>query len=219
MAAFYLGAHIANMPNSSPNINFSQLNLDLSTLNAFEQLLNDIEQRVTEDPLKAVTFLYELRQDIVQLKNQKGKSDTDMIHVGVSELKQSFNAHYTIVKAQNFQSASFHLLIFYAVECGLKSIWLKRNNLRSTEQIRDQTLLTKDGHNFGVWIRKLGISAAALKNNKIPGFHLARGGSNWDAGKAHQAWRYGAKMEPQNEKILVEWLENLCSWIKENINK
>lgn len=74
------------MPNSSPNINFSQLGLDLSTLNAFEQLLNDIEQRITDDPLKAVTFLYELRQDIVQLKNQKSKSDTDMIHVGVSEL-------------------------------------------------------------------------------------------------------------------------------------
>jgi hypothetical protein len=82
-----------------------------------------------------------------------------MIHVGRSELRQSFHAHLNFVMAQSNQNSSCYLLLFYAVECGLKSIWLKKNNLTGTDRIQDQTLLTKDGHNFAIWIKELRISS------------------------------------------------------------
>ncbi|MBW4616907.1 MAG: hypothetical protein KME21_27420 [Desmonostoc vinosum HA7617-LM4] len=206
------------MPDSLANLDLSPLNLDLTTLKAIEQLLNHIELLINEEPENAVTFLYKIKQEIVQLKGQTGKLGTDIIHLGVSELRQSFHAHLGSDQIQDNKSPSSHLLIFYAVECGLKSIWLKRNKLNSTAKIQDQSVLTKDGHNITVWLKKLGISAQSLGSNKIPGFRLERGGSSWDVGKAHQAWRYGVRMEFQDEKVLVEWLDSLCNWIKNNIS-
>lgn len=204
------------MSDSLANLDLSGLNLDLATLKEIERILNQIELLINDKPETTVTFLYKLKNEIVQLKGQKSKPDTNMIHVGPSELRQSFHAHVQVVQAQSNKSGSSHLLMFYAAECGLKSIWLRRNNLTGTDRIQDQTLLTKDGHNFAIWIKKLRIPPTI--GDKIPDFRLARGGSSWDVGKAHQAWRYGVRMNSQDEKAVVEWLENLCSWIKENIN-
>ncbi|MGI2904820.1 hypothetical protein [Tolypothrix sp. VBCCA 56010] len=207
------------MPDSAANIDLSALNLDQTTLKTIEQLLNDIEFLINKKPQDAIKLLYKLKSEIVQLKTQKSKPDTNIIHVGISELRQSFHAHWGLVQAQTNKNACSYLLLFYAVECGLKKIWLQKNRLNSTAKIQDQSLLTKDGHNLAVWIKKAGISAQSLGSATIPCFHLARGGSSWDAGKAHQAWRYGVRMKPEDEKVLVEWLDKLCSSIQENINR
>jgi len=76
-----------------------------------------------------------------------------MIHASESDLRHAFHKHHSAV--QETKAACSYLLLFYAVECGLKSIWLKRNNLTGTDRIRNPTLLSKDRHNFGVWIKEL----------------------------------------------------------------
>ncbi|NER96801.1 MAG: hypothetical protein F6J86_23630 [Symploca sp. SIO1B1] len=138
-----------------------------------------------------------------------------MISTGISQLRQAFNAH--LCASEQSQGMASNLLLFYAAECGIKSIWLRRNRLRTTDDISDQTLLSKDGHNLDRWRKELRISASQV--SEAPHFRLARDSSSLDVEKAHQAWRYGIRMNSQDEKDLVKWLENLCHWIKENIKR
>lgn len=54
---------------------------------------------------------------------------------------------------------------------------------------------------------------------KLPNFRLHKDSSSWEMSEAHQAWRYGIRVNPEDQKILVEWLGKVCLWIKENINR
>jgi hypothetical protein len=145
-----------------------------------------------------------------------------IIPAGVSELRQAFHTH--LGASSQTKGISSQLLLFYAAECGIKSIWLRRNKLKTINDIADQTLISQDGHNLDRWRKELKIPASqdnpASKVGRTPHFRLASGGSALDIEKAHQVWRYNIRMNPQDEKALVEWLESLCDyWIKENINR
>ena len=201
------------MPDSQPNLDFSKLNLDRPTLNAIEQLLNYME--VLIDPAQKpmdITYLYKLKNDLVQVKGQKTKLGSKMVSADVRGLKQAFNAHK--VASQETKGISSYLLLFYAAECGMKLAWLKRNKLRTTNDIADSTLLSPDGHNLNRWKKGLRISASI---GNAPAFSLAGGGADLEVAKAHQAWRYGIRMNADKEKELVEWLEKIYNWIKEEI--
>jgi len=201
------------MPDSQPNLDFSKLNLDRPTLNAIEQLLNYME--VLIDPAQKpmdITYLYKLKNDLVQVKGQKTKLGSKMVSADVRGLKQAFNAHK--VASQETKGISSYLLLFYAAECGMKSVWLKRNKLTTTNDIADSTLLSPDGHNLNRWKKGLRISASI---GNAPAFSLAGGGADLEVAKAHQAWRYGIRMNADQEKELVEWLEKIYNWIKEEI--
>ena len=138
-----------------------------------------------------------------------------MIHAGVSELRQAFHAHLGV--ARGYIGFSYHLLLFYAVECGLKWAYLKLQKLRRTDQIRDKTLLSQDGHNLGRWIKELRLPPRRA-GSKIQ-FRLASGDASWDVGQAHQAWRYGMHMHSDDEQALVAWLYSLCTWVSEEMTR
>ena len=196
-----------------PNINLSGVPPDPQSLKAFEQLLDYIESTIdpSQEPA-AIASLYKLKNEIIKLKSQRKPGD-GMIPAGVNELRQAFYAHKNAIR--DGKSICDRLLLFYAVECGLKSIWLKQNNLFTTNQIQ-KNLLSNYGHNLDKWAKELKISGTIIR--KTPNFRLARGGSSLDIEKAHQAWRYGIRMRSEDEKVVVEWLESVCDWIKENIN-
>lgn len=201
------------------NIDISVLSLDQPQLRAFEQLLNKIELLIKEDSVTAQTYIYKLNNEIIRLKNQKIRVNNGMIHASTHELKTAFQIHLGIIKAQANQNISSHLLRFYAVECGLKMIWLRRQGgLNGTDEIQDQTMLTKDGHNLARWVKELKLPATIIGNDKIPRFHI-KDGSIHDLKQSHQVWRYGIEMKPEDEKKLVEWLESVCTWIENNINE
>ncbi|MEX6779947.1 hypothetical protein [Limnospira fusiformis] len=163
---------------------------------------------IAKEP-KAIAYLSPLKTKIVKMQGSQ------KIQVGVSDLRQAFHTHFQ--SAEQIKHISAYLLLFYAVECGLKSIFLKRNQLRTTAQIPDPTLLSESGHNLDRWVKELKISASTI--SQTPNFHLAKGGSTLNIEKAHQVWRYGIKIKPEDEKVLVEWLNSISQWIKENINR
>lgn len=207
------------MSDSLPNIDLSGLGLDPSALNAIAGILNYTESLI--DPAEKpedIAFLYNLKNQIVLLKGEKSRIGNGRIDVGVSEFKHAFYVH--IEAAGKLEGISKYLLLFYAVECGLKAVWLKQTKTRTTARIRDaQTLVLfkQNGHNLRKWVKKLNISTT--KVGETPSFRLARGGSSLDIEKAHQSWRYGVAMNSRDERVLVEWLEKICDWIKENIKK
>jgi hypothetical protein len=167
-----------------------------------------------------------LKNDIAQLKVKRHKSGAGMVHASRNNLTQAFHRHHSAV--QLTRDTCSYLLLFYAVECGLKSIWLKRKNLTGTDRIQNQTLLSKDGHNFAVWIKEIRLPKSVVgalfdsKGNPLPvptpTFRLAGDKAHLNTDKAHQVWRYGIPVNSEDQKALVEWLEKVCTWIKENIN-
>ncbi|NEP82099.1 MAG: hypothetical protein F6K39_30520 [Okeania sp. SIO3B3] len=66
-----------------------------------------------------------------------------MIPAGLTNLRHAFYTHRQ--EARKISGISANLLLFYAAECGLKSIYLKQDKLLKTDQIQDQTLLSKAG--------------------------------------------------------------------------
>ena len=135
-----------------------------------------------------------------------------IIHSGKSELRRAFHAHrHAATKTSGIAS---YLLLFYAAECGLKSLYLNENNLTKTDRIQDQAMLSQYGHDLSTWVKQ--VNTYPNKIEPAPHFHI-EDGSNLDISKAHQAWRYGVKIKSQDEQNIVKWLENLCNWIKENI--
>ncbi len=138
--------------------------------------------------------------------------NSKIIHAGISELRRAFHAHRNA--ATKTSGIASYLLLFYAAECGLKSIYLDQNDLTKTDRIQDQAMLSKNGHDLRIWIKQ--VNTYPKKIEEAPHFRI-NDGSNLDISKAHQAWRYGVRIKEEDEQKLVKWLENLCNWIKENI--
>lgn len=200
------------------NLDLSELNLDPPTLKAIAQLLDYTESLI--DPSQeseAIASLYDLKNQIFQLKNQTGKTSSQKIAPNYKQLKHAFNTNRSA--SETISGTSSYLLLFYAVECGLKSVWLKRSQRHQKKsKTQDNSLLFKYGHRLDLWVKELRISSKEV--GTPANFYLDGDRSTiLDIGKVHQVWRYGIKIEAKDEQKLVEWLQNICNWIKENINR
>jgi hypothetical protein len=130
-----------------------------------------------------------------------------VIHVGFSELRLAFRRHEG--KALG-NSESELLLLFYAVECGMKAEYLTSNRLTSTAQITHRGV--QGTHNLAEIAKALRVPASV--SGACPGFKLRRGGGSYDISYAHEAWRYGVAMVPADQTAIVGWLRAMVQWIK-----
>jgi len=133
------------------------------------------------------------------------------------ELYKAFLKHHKIANLDS-RDQSYYLLKFYAIECGLKYAYLRKNRLESTSDISD-TQLIDEGHNLSLWAKRLRIPASICDSNKDFQFNLAesRKEERWPISAAHQAWRYGIKINPQDETKILEQLNRIKSWIDEGV--
>jgi hypothetical protein len=130
-----------------------------------------------------------------------------MVHANLGHLRKAFQRQRQPAIAQ---AQGRNLLLFYAVECGLKAAWLMRNRLRDTSEI--DASLTQRGHDLVFWTKKLYLPAEITNGNT--GFRLRSGGAKLDLGLAHQVWRYGVDVEPADEASLETWLNQVWQWAK-----
>lgn len=128
------------------------------------------------------------------------------IHAGFSDLRAS---HVRLsAAARNSQGSPAHLLLFYAAECGLKCAHLRRLNLRTTEQLGDVD------HDLSSLIKDLNLPKSVLGG--APTLHLSRRQNEFcHASSAHQAWRYGVRIDAADEASFVTWLQRICEVVKE----
>lgn len=136
-----------------------------------------------------------------------------MIHAGVSELRSAFNQHRSAVLAE---VRSKNLLLFYAAECGLKAAWLTRNRLRSTSQL-EPDLLARGGHDLMLWVERLKLPAMITKRSVR--FRLRRDNAAHEIALAHQAWRYGVELVATDQADVVAWLDDVCRWAREELQR
>ena len=136
-----------------------------------------------------------------------------MIPAGSRQLRRAFFQHAK--QAKKGSSPSDYLLLFYAVECGLKSIYIERApaRVRTVRDISNDQL--RRSHDLARWTLELRLPPAITRANTS--FRLRRDNSSWSIEYAHEAWRYGIAMLSADEQRLVRWLNLVLQWIEENI--
>jgi len=136
-----------------------------------------------------------------------------MIHANWNQLKRAYSTHSGVKIDQ--ESLSFYLLLFYAIEAGLKSIYLRENKLNTTQNIPDDKL--KRTHDLSIWVKELRFpaSVAGCKGH----FRLERDSTSWQVQHIHEAWRYHVNIEKTDQQEIVAWLKKLKETIKERIGQ
>ena len=109
------------------------------------------------------------------------------------------------------------LLLFYAVECGLKAVWLKANN----KNVLDATSIDTFKHDLSEIMRALGLgkqyflpSDIYLNSCTIEKKDYPRNGKI-DA--LHQAWRYGGSCTKPTDQQCEEKLQQIVQWIEKEL--
>jgi hypothetical protein len=106
------------------------------------------------------------------------------------------------------------LLLFYAVECGLKTVWLKRQN----RSLFDGEDINKTGHNLRQVLKELNVGAELLLPDNLQLMPVTRNGSqeprNGNISILHQAWRYGGICTTPTDNDCEHQLEQVLKWIQ-----
>jgi hypothetical protein len=109
-----------------------------------------------------------------------------------------------------------HMLLFYGVECGLKAAYLGKRGItgRGTQDLpqelrnHDLRRLVKELRIDGRRSRQL-LSCRRKHDNSLTVDHQ----------DLHQAWRYGATLDGDDEKEAVVGLNGLSEWCRKEHNR
>lgn len=139
-----------------------------------------------------------------------------MIHAKIHELKNTFTAHLFVYKLASPKRVSHRLLLFYAVECGLKVLMLKKIKGTTTEsfmkhrELKDR-LNGKNGHNIKYMLRFLGYGQFNLPNMRC------LNEANAMPSEYNQIWRYGIQIMKDQEDDIEKTLFEITEWIERRI--
>lgn len=122
-----------------------------------------------------------------------------------AELRESYEREVS----SNADSAA--LLLFYSAECGLKSVYMKRNNLRDTSMKTISAESARSyGHNLVRLVNSLCIPARSV--GRPPACIMARTNACIAVMALHEAWRYGEKVTDSVE--VCAWLNSITQWCR-----
>ena len=137
------------------------------------------------------------------------------LNVTRREFQDSYRRHYKLYQNTNVSDKSRRLVLFYSVECGLKSLIMKETGndtykeLESYCEISGKYNIT--GHDIKAMLKEVNPrNEFALKN-----ISLEKGGGSVPPMRSNELWRYGAAVadieeEEKAEKVLVK----IADWIK-----
>lgn len=115
---------------------------------------------------------------------------------------------------------SHRLLMVYAVECGLKAVWLRR-------QRRDLFVgqdIDRFGHDLNEILRELKpgrqfepLPSAVQLQPIAEGCPTRQRARNGGLDALHQAWRYGAHLTEPSDEVMEQHLERVATWISKEL--
>lgn len=132
------------------------------------------------------------------------------------ELKRAWRelSAIAIPAAGTMRNNPHRLLLFYAVECGLKAVWLKRQN----RSLFDREDIDKTRHNLRQVLKelKVGVELSLPENLQLQPVmqNGAQQPRNGDISILHQAWRYGGKCAAPTDNDCEHQLEQVLNWIQ-----
>mgnify|MGYP003204080650 CR=1 FL=1 len=140
------------------------------------------------------------------------------INVTRNEFRKSFQNHYTMyLNTKNGMPVrTRRLILFYAVECGLKSLILKKigkNTYYEMEAYYDSNGKKIRGHDLKEMTKEVGIEAAyPLKDIQL------KGDGTVLPQRYNELWRYGAAVQNEAEEEREEkTLLQIAKWIYQRI--
>ena len=145
----------------------------------------------------------------------KMSGSDDKIHAGFSQFKKAFSDHWK--NGSKGDDPSYYLLRFYSVECGLKSMYIDKEDKFHKMNSND---MPNHGHRLDWWLEELEISASEI--SPAPRFILNSSiniSSPREIHRSHEAWRYGVKMDQTKEKVLLEWFDKAEKYIKDYLQE
>lgn len=106
------------------------------------------------------------------------------------------------------------LLLFYAVECGLKAVWLKRQR----RTLLEGADIHQTGHDLQKLLENLKVGSTLLLPDS---FQLLSTRQNTASqprkgkfGDVHQAWRYGGRCQTPSDQDCEQQLLKILDWIR-----
>lgn len=137
---------------------------------------------------------------------------SNRINITRREFQDSYRRHFKMYKETSSNDRSRRLILFYSVECGLKSLLMKDLGNNTYEEFaeccgNEKKQLT--GHNISAMLKNLNPQ----NNYSLRNIRLKRGGCA-PPEKFNELWRYGAATEDENEEIKAEkTLAKIAEWI------
>ena len=128
-----------------------------------------------------------------------------MLDVSRRELQRAYRIHFNNYKALQeniLEMNSCLLLLFYAVECGLKAVWCKRHRVETTSSA---------GSTFESFRHDISLILGDLRSGITLTRTMEYKSGRINLEKFHECWRYGGKIN--NEETIQKELENVCFWI------
>lgn len=106
------------------------------------------------------------------------------------------------------------LLLFYAVECGLKAVWLKRQG----RTIFEGADIHRTGHDLQQLLKNLKVGSTLSLPESIQLPAASQGAASLPRkskfGDVHQAWRYGGKCQAPTDQDCEQQLLKVLAWIQ-----
>jgi hypothetical protein len=143
-----------------------------------------------------------------------------VIHFTNREMQRAWRDNYSGSSSAPHPKTNAHrLLLFYAVECGLKALIMKRQNASSTDLVPE---IYKLGHDLNKLLDHLraGGGLRLKQQYKICDLKKQNLSSqrNFDSSEINQIWRYGGQAsETFFDKDIEESLSKIADWIKKQI--
>lgn len=119
-----------------------------------------------------------------------------MIPLTDREMQRAWQENLSAYKdAQSNTKNSHRLLLFYAVECGLKAVLMNRERVNRTDDLGDK--LTEIQHNLNKLLDELQINVSYRLPDQLILSDIKKPDQErkLTAGDINQVWRYGAKIE------------------------
>lgn len=137
------------------------------------------------------------------------------IETGHSSLVVAYKAHKKVVG----DTCTHHMVLFYAVECGLKAVVCSSLYGGRPKTISDIVLsngASATTHRLNELVRHLKLPASI---GRCPDVKVASRGDliSIQHGDIHQAWRYGVKIDATTEAAAIAWLKKMLSVIDSKI--
>ena len=134
------------------------------------------------------------------------------------ELRKAFKGAGLLSKAPR-RSNAHRLLLFYAVECGLKAAYMKQSNI----EIFDKDTTNPIKHDLNKLMIMLRMNSDYLLANRITLCEIRRDPKEMltrecKCGEINQIWRYGGiAMNPTDEELEFK-LEKIYAWVEKELN-
>ena len=115
-------------------------------------------------------------------------------------------------RENNHDEDSGALLLFYATECALKSVYMTRNALKTTDDSRGAV---EPAFRFSHRIENLmlALNVPASSVGKMPKWSINSSAQTGCSG-LHEGWRYGIKIKETTDICI--WLNALYNWARRN---